>query len=218
MNRYSYMNIWTYEQLFICETFHKCKVFHCSIFHKCKWVSLSCEQLNIWTTEHMSKYSYVKIFTMKMVTKNFVKKFTNVNEFHYHMNNWTYEHMNRYSYVKNFTNVNENAYQLQLWKNSQSFITFIVKNSTMKVNPAYICEIFHNESILHESDIHASAYRNPFHCEKIHEKNRNSFHCEKIHNERQIICKRLHCEKIHNVSVFTSNCWKRFHMWNISQV
>ena len=174
--------------------------------------------MNIWTYEHMSRYSYVKKFTMKTVTENFVKKFTNVNEFHYHMNNWTYEHMNRYSYVKIFTNVNENVYQLQMWKNSQSFIVFIVKFFTMKVNPAYICEKFHNESILHESDIHASAFRNPFHCEKIHEKNRNIFYCEKIHNERQIICKRFHCEKIHIESVFTSNCWKRFHMWNISQM
>ena len=110
--------------------------------------------------------------------------------------------MNRYSYVKFFTNVNENVYQLQLWKNSQSFITFIVKNFTMKVNPAYICEKIHNESILHESDIHASAFRNPFHCEKIHKKNCNSFYREIFHNENQIICKRFHCEIFHIVNAY----------------
>jgi hypothetical protein len=82
----------------------------------------------------------------------------------------------------------------------------------MKVNPAYICEKIHNESILHESDIHASAFRKRFHCEKIHEKKQERFYCEKIHNERQVIWKRFHCEKIHIVSAYTTNCWKRFHM------
>ena len=42
-------------------------IYNCAGFHKCKWESLS--------------FSYVK-------------DFTNVNEFHYHMNTWTYEHMN----------------------------------------------------------------------------------------------------------------------------
>ena len=158
------------------------------------------EHMNKWTYEQMNIWTSIHIWTYEQ------------------MNKWTYEHMNKYSYMKNFTNVNENAYQLQLWKISQSFIIFIVKNFTMKVNPAYICEKIHNESILHESDIHASAFRNPFHCEKIHKKNRNVFHCEKNHNEKQIICKRLHCEKNHIESVFISNCWKRFHMWFFSQL
>ena len=104
--------------------------------------------------------------------------------------------------VKTFTNVNDNIYQLQLWKKSQSFIIFIVKYFTMKINHCFHCEMFHNVSILHESDIHASAFRNPFHCEKIHKKNCNSFYREIFHNENQIICKRFHCEIFHIVNAY----------------
>ena len=177
--------------------------------------------MNIWIVIHI--WTYEQVFICENIhNENGYKKFREkihkckwVSLSYEQLNIWTYEQV---FICEVFHKCKWECLSVTIVKKSQSFITFIVKKITMKVITAYICEKNHNESILHESDIHASAFRNPFHCEKIHKKNRNVFHCEKNHNEKQIICKRLHCEKNHIESVFISNCWKRFHMWFFSQL